>query len=99
MNNYNSVPDSLKGYIEDFITDSSSNGRTNAVKDLLQVIKEAVEDTGHYYQVCKHTCDLYSDDLKGQDLNPVNNLVKLRYEEITKGIAVSDAKDIAPDEC
>ena len=91
MNNYNSVPDSLKGQIEDFITDSSSNGRTNAVKDLIAVIKEAVEDTGHYYQVCKHTCDLYSDDLKGQDLNPVNNLVKLRYEEITKGIA--------PDEC
>ena len=99
MNNYNTVPEVLRAQIEDFITDSSSNGRTNAVKDLLQVIKEAVEDTGHYYQVCKHTCDLYSDDLKGQDLNPVNNLVKLRYDDVVKGLAVSDAKDIAPDEC
>ena len=99
MNNYNSVPDSLKGYIEDFITDSSSNGRTNAVKDLIAVIKEAVEDTGHYYKVCKHTTDMYLDDLEGQDLNPVNNLVRLRYDDVVKGLAVSDAKDIAPDEC
>ena len=86
MNNYNTVPEVLRAQIEDFITDSSSNGRTNAVKDLLQVIKEAVEDTGHYYQVCKHTTDMYLDTLKGQDNNPVNNLVKLRYEEVAQGL-------------
>lgn len=91
MNNYNSVPDSLKGLIEDFITESSSNGDTKAVKDLIAVIKEAVEDTSHYYKVCKHTTDMYLDDLEGQDSNPVNNLVRLRYDEIVKGLA--------PDEC
>ena len=91
MNNYNSVPEVLKAHIEDFITDSSANGRTNAVKDLIAVIKEAVEDTSHYYKVCKHTCDLYSDDLKGQSSNSASNLVKLRYDEIVEGLA--------PDEC
>ena len=91
MNNYNTVPEVLRAQIEDFITDSSSNGRTNAVKDLIAVIKEAIEDTGHYYKVCKHTTDMYLDDLEGQDSNPVNNLVRLRYDEIVKGLA--------PDEC
>ena len=42
---------------------------------------------------------MYLDDLEGQDLNPVNNLVRLRYDDVVKGLTVSDAKDIAPDEC
>ena len=91
MNNYNAVPDTLRGLIEDYITESSSNGDTKAVKYLLEAIKEAVQDMSHYYKVCKHTTDMYLDDLEGQDSNPASNLVKLRYDEVVEGLA--------PDEC
>lgn len=81
----------LEDEIQQYIQHCVAEGYTNGVKDLKKIIREAVEDNKHYHTVCKHTCDLFLDDLEGQSNNPVNNLVKLRYEEIAQGLQ--------PDEC